>query len=74
MGSIIKTITFYERPFWREKGKTPFLIDLFTPGLDKFERVAFETNSIRQTALRLHFFLKSLHFVFSNVSLVLSCD
>ena len=21
MGSIIKTVTFYKRPFWREKGK-----------------------------------------------------
>ena len=27
MGSIIKTITFYDRPFWREKGKV--LIRLF---------------------------------------------
>lgn len=52
MGSIIKTITFYERPFWREKGKTPFQIDLLTPGINKFERVSFETKSIHQTALR----------------------
>ena len=22
MGSIIKTVTFYKRPFWREKGTT----------------------------------------------------
>ena len=27
MGSIIKTVTFYERPFWREKGM--LLISLF---------------------------------------------
>ena len=54
MGSIIKTVTFYKRPFWREKGKTPFQIDLLTPGIKKFERVSFETKSIQQTALRLN--------------------
>lgn len=77
MGSIIKTITFYERPFWREKGKTPFLIDLLTPGMNKFDRVGFETNSVHQTALGLNlsqFFLKSLDFVYINDSLVLFCD
>jgi len=49
MGSIIKTVTFYPRPFWREKGYSVWSLSIHTHAILQFAHITlfffFHTTS-----------------------------
>lgn len=58
MGSIIKTVTFYKRPFWREKGTTSRMFYLNCLFSLEFRQIG--------TIFFFHFFLQGLAGYFNS--------